>query len=407
MNKLVAMFSGQGSQYVGMAQKLYEEHIEVQQLFQEAKEVLGFDLYHLCCNGPEAELQKTENTQPAILAASVAAFLVYKKEGGRTPEYGAGHSLGEITALCCAGVISFKDAISLVQNRGKLMREAVPEGVGTMAAIRGLTNISIEQTCEKVSKDNHMVTVSNYNAPSQTVISGHSKAVQEAGELLNAMGGVVIPLKVSAPFHSPLMLSCAEKMKDVLQQIEYHDFEFPVISNVTAKPYISKNDVADSLYKQIICPVLWQDTMRYLHVQGVDVAIEFGPRKVLKDLAPQNIPSMKSFSYDNEQATIHNMMMSWGKSDSDQWLKVLTKCLASAVTTKNSNWDEEEYKVGVLQPYQELVHLNARAKENQYGMGNEDIQKGLGYLRQILNTKKVPEMEQQIIMDEVASFNLI
>lgn len=401
MNKLAAMFPGQGSQYVGMAKELYEEHTEVRGLYQEAEQELGFDLYHLCSNGPVNELQKTENTQPAILTASVAAFLVYQKEGGRLPEYGAGHSLGEITALCCAGAVSFADAVRLVRLRGKLMQEGVPEGVGAMAAVRGLNSMLIEQVCLKISRDNHIVVVSNYNSPEQTVISGNREAVEEAGSILQEEGGAVIPLKVSAPFHSPLMASCAEKFGSELKLVSFHDFSFPVISNVTGKPYQGKECIAEYLYEQITKPVLWEDTMKYLQLQGVDTAIEFGPRAVLKDLAVKNNSSIKAFSFEDNREGIHKLMQSWGKTKTDPFVNLFARCVAAAVSTPNNNWDETEYQTGVVKPYQELVKLAEEAEANGVSISNGEVQKGMGYLRMILKTKQVPAAEQLLIEEEI------
>lgn len=401
MNKLAAMFPGQGSQYVGMAKNLYEEHTEVQELFKEAEQILGIDLYHLCCFGPEKELQKTENTQPAILTASVAAFRIYLKEGGRLPEFSAGHSLGEITALCCAGAVSFADALHIVRLRGKLMQEAVPEGMGAMAAVTGMNAQRIEKICESISTEDNMAVVSNYNAPSQTVISGDTKAVETASNLLKEDGGMVIPLKVSAPFHSPLMTPCANKLKSTLEQVTYYDFEFPVISNTTGEPYKGKEQIAEYLYKQIINPVLWHSTMRYLHMQGVDTVIEFGPKSVLKDLSAKNIPSIKAYSFEQDRLTIQKVILSWGKTYTKIQRNIFAKCLAAAVSTKNNTWDENEYQAGVVEPYKELLRLAAEVRENQIVLSEDDVNKGMEYLRKILKTKQVPLLEQQTIEKEI------
>lgn len=401
MNQLVAMFPGQGSQYVGMGKKLYEEQEEVRVLYEEAKEILGFDLYRMCCEGPESELQMTENAQPAILAASVAAYRIYRKDGGRLPEYGAGHSLGEISALCCAGVISFADAIRLVHLRGKWMQEAVPKGVGTMVAVAGISATKIEETCKQVSKESRMVVVSNYNAPSQTVISGHTGAIQEVSTLLKQDGAVVVPLKVSAPFHCSLMEPCAIKLREELEKITYREFEFPVVSNVTGEPYQEKEQVIDYLYQQITHPVLWQNSMKYLQLQGVDTAFEFGPRAVLKNLTGKNIPSMKAYCFENDYETICKVVVAWGKTKHTSYTKFFGKCLAAAVSTKNNAEYDDEYKKGVIEPYRELEKLASQAKENEALVTDEEVTKGISYIKSILKTKRVPESEQQDIMAEL------
>lgn len=402
MNKIAAMFPGQGSQYVGMTQKLYEDHEEVRELFKQAEEALGFDLYDICKAGPAQKLQKTEYTQPALLTAGVAAFTVYRKEGGQLPGYGAGHSLGEITALCCAGAVTFQDAVKLVHIRGKLMQEAVPEGIGAMAAVMGIDPERIEEICKTLSDGEEMVAVSNYNAPTQTVISGHAGAVGKISEMLVREGGNVVPLKVSAPFHSPLMEFCAAGFKEALDHCDFHDLQFPVISNVTGLPYPGREMIPEFLYRQITGAVLWQDIMKYLDGQGVDVLIEFGPGCVLKNLTAKNIPSMRAFSFDEDEVSIMKLIKVRGQENaSDRNMKVLTSCIAAAVSTKNSNWDEEAYRTGVAGPYRELVRMRTEAKETGLPVSSEDVNKGMEFLKKILETKQVDREEQKSILEEI------
>ncbi|GAE86716.1 ACP S-malonyltransferase [Acetivibrio straminisolvens] len=233
MKKIALLFPGQGSQYVGMGKKLYENYSAAREVFDEANEVLGFDLKELCFNGDINELTKTENTQPVILTASVAAFRVYMEKYGVKPAFLAGHSLGEFAALTCAGAISFKDAVRIVRNRGRYMQEAVPQGIGAMAAVSGVDKPVIEETCIKVSDENHLVVVSNHNSKDQIVISGHTSAVNTASEILKKHGARIVPLKVSAPFHSPLMQPAADRLREELKLYSYNEPKWQVISNTT------------------------------------------------------------------------------------------------------------------------------------------------------------------------------
>jgi [acyl-carrier-protein] S-malonyltransferase len=301
MKKIALMFPGQGSQYIGMGKKLYDNFECVRKVYEEANDTIGFDLKGLCFEGDMEELTKTENTQPAILTTSVAMFRVYQEEIGIEPAFMAGHSLGELSALTCSGAIRFSDAVKLVRQRGKFMQEAVPIGIGGMAAISGADISDIEAECKNASKDGNIVAISNYNSYDQIVISGHKAAVESAGEALKEKGVKVIPLKVSAPFHSPLMKPAADRFKDELKKYCYDGPRCHVISNVTALPYEGAESIQDNLIKQITSPVQWIKSMEYLESNGVEMFIELGPKKVLKNLVGKIVKIKDIYSYDHDQ----------------------------------------------------------------------------------------------------------
>ena len=305
------IFPGQGSQCIGMAKDFYDRYVDAKTVFEEASNTLGFDMARLCFEGPAAELNLTQNTQPALLTASVAILNVLNKETSIKPRFLAGHSLGEYTALVASRALDFKDAVRVVAMRGKFMQEAVPQGMGAMAAVIGLTGDIVEGICRESSSENSVVVPANFNSPEQTVISGHKEAVARASNLAKERNAKrVIPLPVSVPSHSPLMKPAAEKLARELDNIKVKALNVPVISNVEAKPLLSEERVKELLEKQLYSPVRWVESIQMMKQEGIESVIEVGPGRVLTGLVKRIDDSIKTMnvekSEDLKQFTVYS-----------------------------------------------------------------------------------------------------
>lgn len=282
--KLAIVFPGQGSQSVGMLADLHAEFDIVKQTFAEASAALGYDLWALVANGPEADLNETHRTQPALLTASVAVWRLWQQQGGAQPAYFAGHSLGEYSALVCAGVLSLSDAVKLVEKRGNYMQLAVPAGVGAMSAIIGLDDAAIAKACAE-AEQGEVVSPVNYNSPGQVVIAGHKAAVERAGELCKAAGAKrALPLPVSVPSHCALMRPAADKLANDLANLQFNNAVIPVVNNVDVAIAADAAAVKDALVRQLYSPVRWTETIEWLAAQGVTDVLELGAGKVLSGL---------------------------------------------------------------------------------------------------------------------------
>ena len=287
MSKTAYIFPGQGSQAVGMGKDLFDNFVAAREVFEAADEALGFPLSEMCFSGDEADLQLTANTQPAILTTSVAAYYAARAEGLAEPAFVAGHSLGEYSALVAAGVLDFAAAVQTVRKRGTYMQEAVPVGVGAMAAILGLDAATVEAGCAEAAQG-QVCSPANINSPSQVVIAGNTEAVDRACEILKEKGAKrAIKLNVSAPFHCALMMPAQERLAADLAGLEYVEFAFPILHNVDAAINNSAEAVADELTQQVSSPVRWLQTIENMAVNGVEKFVEIGPGKVLTGLVRQ------------------------------------------------------------------------------------------------------------------------
>jgi [acyl-carrier-protein] S-malonyltransferase len=274
------IFPGQGSQYVGMGKDLCGNFKVAREVFEEADDTLRFSLSDLCFEGPEDQLKLTENTQPAILTTSYAALRVLQDEKGFHPRFAAGHSLGEYSALVAAGCLAFRDAAGLVRLRGRFMQEAVPVGVGAMAAVLGMGRDDVETICREVS-NGEVVAPANFNCPGQIAISGHAGAVNRAVERVKQQGKKAMLLPVSAPFHSPLMKEAGERLAQEFDKIVFNDLQVPVVTNVEAEINTSKEKAKSLLVVQVSSPVRWEESMQRMVAEGVERMVEIGPGKVL------------------------------------------------------------------------------------------------------------------------------
>ena len=280
------VFPGQGSQSPGMGKDLAENFAAARQVFEEADDALGFAISRLCFDGPAEDLQLTENTQPAILTVSIAAYRAMREAGIDAPAFVAGHSLGEYSALVAAGALSLSDAVRTVRARGRYMQEAVPVGTGAMAAVIGGELADIERICAEARGD-QVCSIANFNSPNQAVIAGNTEAVDRAVELLNGVARKVVKLKVSAPFHCALMKPAQDRLAVDLDSLSFSQPAIPVVTNVDAHATTAPDELRDALVRQVSAPVRWVESMQLLIEQGVGTFVEAGPGKVLSGLMRQ------------------------------------------------------------------------------------------------------------------------
>jgi [acyl-carrier-protein] S-malonyltransferase len=286
------VFPGQGSQSVGMGKLLYDAYPSVRSVYEEASSVLGYDLAALCFTGPAERLNLTEFTQPALLVSSMTAFTLLEPAGIK-PIAVAGHSLGEYSALVAAGGLGFRDAVGLVQKRGRYMSEAVAPGTGLVAALLGLTAEAVKDVCRLASSAG-VVAAANFNSPGQVVIAGEKAAVERAIELAKAQGcKKAIPLPVSVPVHTPLMQQAADRLAKDLAQVRWSDLRAPLVNNAEAKAIRCANEIQASLIRQLPSSVLWEDTVRTMGRMGVTAFVEVGPGTVLTGLIKRILPDAK------------------------------------------------------------------------------------------------------------------
>lgn len=290
---LAAVFPGQGSQSIGMLADLSDRFSLVRETFQQASDVLGIDLWSLAQHGPREELDQTALTQPIMLAAGVAVWRAWDEEGGCAPVMLAGHSLGEYTALVCAGSIDYEEAVRLVAERGRLMQLAVPSGEGTMAAILGLSDEKVLELCKEAAQG-EVVEAANYNAPGQVVVAGHVAAVERLMNLAREAGAKrVVPLPVSVPSHCSLMTPAADALREVLAKVEIRSPRIPVIHNYDVLQHDDPEEIREALVRQLDHPVRWVETVETLADEGITRVFEFGPGKVLSGLTKRIDRSLK------------------------------------------------------------------------------------------------------------------
>ncbi len=306
MGKVAFVFPGQASQYPGMGKELAERYPAAKAVFDEADEALGLSISKICFAGTEEELKLTANTQPAIVTCSVAVYRVLAEKGLK-PDFVAGHSLGEYSALVAAGALKFADAVRLVRKRGTYMQDAVPAGVGAMAAIMGLSPAVVADACKRAA-EGEICSAANLNSPDQTVISGHAGAVKRAVELASQAGAKrAVILAVSAPFHSALMASAQERLEKDLKQIEFTALRVPLVTNVDADTIETGDEAREALVRQVTAPVRWEGSVRLLIDEGVNTFVEAGPGRVLTGLLRQIERSVATLNVEDEKSLAATM----------------------------------------------------------------------------------------------------
>lgn len=392
--KIAFLFPGVGSQYIGMSKSLLDNFKIFKQTIEEAQDVLKMDFTEICFSpGKKAELDKLENAQAILTAFSIASYRVYMQEIGIPPLYCMGHSLGEYSALCSAGVMKFPDALKLVKERGAAVSETAAGINGTMMWVINLDVNVVEEVCQEssIKIEGQDVYISAYDSPTQASISGHTDALMKIARELEQKGAIVYPLKLSGPFHCPLMKEAAEKMKKILQQYEFASPRYTVIANRDAQPYKDAPSVIDNLSLQLISPIRWRASIEYLLEQGVDIAFEMGPKNVLKFLMQKNTDAIRVFTTDNDKDidVIRKELL----VPEEEYLKVIGKCLGVAVSTKNRNDDIKEYEEKVIKPYRviEAFYNDFVAKGQR--PGKDHVKQAILTLQNILDAKKVPRQE--------------
>ena len=300
------LFPGQGSQYIGMGADFCAEFAVASQTFEEASDALGIDVAKLCFEGEAATLALTANAQPAILTTSVAALRVVLEETEIRPDLLAGHSLGEFTALVASGCVRFRDAVRIVRKRGEFMQEAVPPGVGKMAAVLGLTSQEVSELCAGVAGGKAVVSPANFNSPTQTVISGEAGAVEAVSRIAKEKGARrVVELEVSAPFHCSLMEPAAVRLREVIAKVDLHPMKYPVVTNIEATANSDPARVEDILVEQVVSPVRWAESLEFIKRSGVSEFFEIGPSKVLSGLVKRTLRDVSCASIEKPDELHH------------------------------------------------------------------------------------------------------
>ncbi len=303
MGKIACVFPGQGSQYVGMSYAFYREFHQAADVFHTAEEALRMslpDFLDVVFKGPEEKLNSTVYTQPALLTASYAIYRVMRDAGFPEPDYVAGHSLGEYTALLAVGGVDLTFAVRLTYDRARFMQSAVPEGEGAMSAVLKIPPSEVEEICRE-ARPAGVVEPANYNSPVQTVVSGEKPAVERAGELARERGARVVPLKVSVPSHCSLMRSAADALRIKLSQTPVRNIEIPLVQNHTAREHTRASEIRENLYRQLFSPVKWYQSVEYMVEQGVDTFVEIGPKNVLSKLIQQTVKDVRVFNVETPE----------------------------------------------------------------------------------------------------------
>ena len=401
MRKLALLFPGQGAQYIGMGRELVNLYPVVNNTFDEASEVLGRNIAALCFESSPEELTQTENAQIAILTMNVALFRQFESDYGIMPSAVAGHSLGEYAALVASRVLSFSDALKLVEQRARLMAEAAANSQGTMLAVIGADKGLVTQSCEQISSGDVIVTPANFNAGDQIIVSGSVDGIEAIQARFNELNIKNQRLRVGGAFHSPLMKAAADQFAREIEKYPFGEPVCPVISNVTGLPYKEAAEIKQLLVDQLVSPVCWKQTMDYIQDACISLALELGPGAVLKKLAKHHY-AVETLSYDLkvDRELLGTLMMNRterSQFNQEQHINVFNKCMAVAVSTRNTNDDLQAYEKGAVQPYNTLKALNEAGD-----VSIDTARQALDLLKIILDTKGVSHQEQLQRFNQVA-----
>lgn len=394
MKNITFLFPGVGSQYVGMSKSLFDNFKIFKETIEEAGDVLRMDIPGMCfAPGKKEDLDKLENAQATLVAFSIASYRVFIQEIGIRPRFCMGHSLGEYSALCSAGVISFPDTLKLVRERAAVVNIAAAPIDGTMMWVINLDTNVLEEVCRSAFAEGQEVYISAYDSPTQASISGHKEKLMKVARELEKKGAIVYPLKLSGPFHCPLMKEAAEKMNGILKQYKFSQPEYTVIANHNALPYENSESVADNLSVQLVSPIRWRASIEFLLEKGVNTAVEMGPKNVLKFLMQKNTNAVSVYTTDNERDL--ELLRQEFLIPETEYLRLIGKCLGAAVSTKNRNDDEREYQEKVIKPYRKIEGFYKQMSTDSLPPDLIQVQESLQLLQNILEAKKVPGQEQE------------
>ncbi|MEK3834078.1 MULTISPECIES: ACP S-malonyltransferase [unclassified Paenibacillus] len=394
-NKLAFVFPGQGSQFVGMTKTLCDDYSVAREVFEEANDILGFNIKKLCFEGPVLELNAIENMLPALLTASYAIFRAFMDKVGLEPRYLAGHSLGEYSALVASGGLRFADALRLVRLRGSLAMNVKDTHPSWMTVVNGLDSARVEAVCNCLSRLGHTVSIACFNLKDQQVIAGSEQAITDAeNELLELADDVQItPLFSSPPFHSGLLKDVSDQLRAEISKITLNDVKWPVISNVTGMPYTTSEQIITNLTEQLYKPVQWDKTMEYLSGQGTDLYIEMGPQSIMTNVIRATCSNVQAYSFgqiDDRNSVMDKFQTHHVNTPEDNQFTVITRCLAIAVCTKNNNDNNEEYETGVIMPYEKIQALQDQLEKEQSMPTKEHMEEALAMLMSVFETKRTP-----------------
>lgn len=399
MNNLAFLFPGQGSQFVGMGKQFWNDFVLAKRLFEEASDAISLDVKKLCFNGDMNELTKTMNAQPAILTVSVIAFQVYMQEIGVEPRFLAGHSLGEYSALVCAGALSFQDAVTLVRERGILMQNADPKQQGAMAAVTQLSLQTLQEICSKVSTEDFPAGVACMNSEQQHVISGHRQAVERVIKMAEEKGAAYTYLNVSAPFHSSMIRSASEQFQTVLHRYSFRDAAWPIISNVTARPYSSGNSISEHLKQHMTMPVRWTESMHYLLLHRITEVIEMGPNNVLSGLLRKTTNHIVPYPL-GQTSDVHLLSNSAERKKHIVRLrkKQLNKLMIQSVIARNYNKDSAAYSNMTTPLFTQIQELKERMERHENELSEQELNHSIHLCKLICEAKQLPAWEELRIL---------
>jgi len=392
--KTALVFPGVGSQHTSMCKNFYDNFQIIKDVYNEASDVLHMDMESICfLKEYKDDLYITENAQLALLTASIAIFKLFEQEINFKPNFLLGHSLGEYSALCASGAISFSQALELVKKRGEIIKEVSAKVNGTMSWIINTDYETVVSACKDVSVENNAVYISAYDCPTQCSISGNIEAVLRASKLLEQKGAIVYPLKMLGPYHSPLMLEASLRIREVLADYEYSDLRYTVIANQNARPYEGKNCIIDYLSKQIISPVKWYESIEYIYGENVKTILEIGPKDLLNFLIKKSGYHFNIISF-NQSDKIELIKNNVLIKDQDR-LQIIGNCLKMAISVKNLNpsynEDKNKYVSEIVIPYKKIEALYEKLVEDEETANNDQIWDAIDMAKEVLKKKAIPK----------------